>query len=123
MSVTVTRSRNNRECDEAEESPRALRSGDSLCSSLGRSSLVAVLDVVRRRGERGPFQSHPCRVTDQATWAGLKGAGRSIPPGRSKHRSEARSAASPGAVERPGAFEPVEMTTENTPSTDTETET
>ena len=104
MSVTIPRSRSN--CDR-QESPRALDSRDSLRASLAHyvRSLSAYFVGVRR--ERGPFQSHPRSLFGQRTRAGLKVAGQSVPPGRSKHRSEARSATSPGAVERPGAFLPM----------------
>ena len=53
---------------------------------LAESRSVAPLTrgtVARGRPEPGPFQSHPA---SHIRWAGLKGAARSIRPGRRKHR-------------------------------------
>jgi len=94
-------------CDryEAEKSPRALGSRDSLRASLAHyRSLSAYFVGVRR--ERGPFQSRPRSLTGQPTRVGLKGAGRSIPPGRSKHATAGSARSKPRRVERPGAFWP-----------------
>ena len=86
---------------------------------------VAILRS-RSNCERDPFQSRPCRLTGQATWAGLKGAGRLGPSRATQVTQGAKrpsNAASPGAAERPGAFLPVEATTKNVLSDDMETKT
>jgi len=55
------------------------------------------LRQARKRERSSPFQSLPCRLTDRATWVGLKGAAASANPDDTSTRPKGARAASPGS--------------------------